>query len=362
MIAALVVNLVVSLIMLWLTHHMTTENALAFYPTTIPVMVQAGAGAALAGLGLLLPWRPARLVLLILSSVALGLLFAPALYALEGWPGGDDGGAFGWMFIVGGACFACFFIALLTLILGLIFGLRKKPPTEVVLAPAEPNAAIPMQGQQAGPAVESPRTNVGGKGLAAYWWLWVLLAVPVLYLFWCLAGPISWTTHRSRTLPGGIEVRTTDLHQLCPYPVPFYHYIDEDHELAFFVNGRELLKTDEYKHLFPSPGGTYVVAEHWLFTKPIKIYSVAADKWTVLNISDAEEDRDFPSHYYGYPLHFLRWDGDDGFLAEATGMDWNAKPSHRYRQVWRIDAASGARSLVSSGPKMPPATTQAVSP
>jgi hypothetical protein len=129
MIPSLIANLAVSLIMLWLTHHMATENALAFYPTTIPVMVQAGAAAGVALLGLLLPWRPARLACIVLSSLAMGLLFAPALYALSGWPGGDDGGAFGWMFIVGGACVASFFVALITLILGIVFSAaRKKQP------------------------------------------------------------------------------------------------------------------------------------------------------------------------------------------------------------------------------------------
>jgi len=353
MIAALVVNLVVSLIMLWLTHHMATANALAFYPSTIPVMVQAGAGAVLAGVGLLLPWRPVRLVLVILSSVALGLLFAPALYALNGWPGGDDGGAFGWMFIVGGACLASFFIALITMVLGIVFGLRKKHP---------PAAAQPTVLPQAAPASQPSRAVAPGTSRRrSYWWLWALLALPLLYLLWCLAGPITWTTHRSRTLPGGIEIRSSDLHQLCPYPVPFSHYIDEDHELAFFVHGRELLRSDDYKHLFPSPKGTYLVAEHWLFTMPIKIYCVATNKWTVLNISDVEEERDFPNHYYVYPLRFLRWDSDASFLAEATGTDYDAKPLADYRQVWRIDAASGRRRLVESGPLESEAETQASS-
>jgi len=129
MIPALVVNLVASLIMLWLTHHMATENALAFYPTTIPVMVQAGAGAAVALLGLLLPWRPARLACIVLSSLAMALLIGPALYALDGWPGGDDGGAFGWMFFVGGACLLSLLVAMITMILGIVFAvLQKRSP------------------------------------------------------------------------------------------------------------------------------------------------------------------------------------------------------------------------------------------
>ena len=124
MIVLLLVNLVMSLIMLALTHHLATENALAFYPSTIPVMVQSGVAAAVALLGLLLRGRWARLTCLLLSCVGLGLLFLPALYALDGWPGGDDGGAFGWMFFVGAGCLLSGLAALTTMIIGIIFAAK----------------------------------------------------------------------------------------------------------------------------------------------------------------------------------------------------------------------------------------------
>ena len=113
----LIVNLIVGLIMLGVIFYLTAHNAVKFYSETLYILIQAAAGTAFAGIGVLgLDNRKASLVV---SSLTLALLFIPWCYALSIWPGGDDGGAFAWFFIGGGACALSFFIGFGTLLTGL---------------------------------------------------------------------------------------------------------------------------------------------------------------------------------------------------------------------------------------------------
>jgi hypothetical protein len=109
-IVALIIDLAFSAALLGLAYHRATgvDCAMTFYPATIPTMVQAGLAALAAGTGLV--WRRARKICLAVSGLTLALVALPALYAMGQWPGGDDGGAFGWMFIVGGGCVVSFFV------------------------------------------------------------------------------------------------------------------------------------------------------------------------------------------------------------------------------------------------------------
>lgn len=113
----LVINLLASTVMLLLSINRATGGAADFYPATIPTIVQAGLAAlvAMVGLG---AWRR-RLLCLVISSAALGLLGLPALYASAQWPGGDDGGGFGWLIIIGCGCVVSFVVAFATAIIGI---------------------------------------------------------------------------------------------------------------------------------------------------------------------------------------------------------------------------------------------------
>lgn len=336
----LAVNLVAAVVMLGLSIHRATGSgcALHFYPATIPTMVQAGLAAAVALVGVLRSSR--RFACLVTSSVALGLLGLPAFYAMLRWPGGDDGGGFGWAFIVGGGCVASFVIAGTTMLLGL--GHRRQEGQDLRL----PSSAAPVV-KPAGNELVPGLTISDGRSLEkqhrvlpGHLLLWGILGVAGLYLGWCVMGPISWTTTRTDQHAGGIVIMSTDLHELCPYPVPFYHHIDTDHERVLLVNGREVLNTTNYKDLFLSPGGEYVAAADWMHAKPIRIYSVAADKWVEVPV-DKSSDED-SGHDYVYPFGFLRWDSDRTLLVEVTGTYVKGPGQFlAYRELWQVQADTG---------------------
>ena len=97
--------------MLALSYFLATENTLAFYPETLPTMYQACIAGGLAFLGIIPPSRKARFGLLAASGTTMALLIIPCIKALNHWPGGDDGGAFGWFLIMGGASLLSILIA-----------------------------------------------------------------------------------------------------------------------------------------------------------------------------------------------------------------------------------------------------------
>jgi hypothetical protein len=118
MVMLLIINFAWSVLMLALSHHLATQNALAFYPETLPTMWQAGIAAGLALLGMLPPFRKVRFGFLAASGTTMGLLIVPCIYALIHWPGGDDGGGLGWLVIMGGASVLSGVIALCTVGIG----------------------------------------------------------------------------------------------------------------------------------------------------------------------------------------------------------------------------------------------------
>jgi hypothetical protein len=104
-------------LMLALSYHLATHT-LEFYPETLATMCQSGVGACLAFLGVIIPIPRLRLWFLTLSSLALGFLLVPTMYALWYWPGGDDGGGFGWLFYMGGASVISSIVSVLTIAIG----------------------------------------------------------------------------------------------------------------------------------------------------------------------------------------------------------------------------------------------------
>ena len=132
------VNAGAGLFMLALTYWMATRNALEFYPSTRYVMYQAGGAAAVGLIGLLI--RFIRFPALVVSSAALAVLFIPWYYASTQWPGGDDGGAFGWFIFGGAACLMSLAVGLGTgitaLVLGVLSLVHRRHPRAVPVHPA----------------------------------------------------------------------------------------------------------------------------------------------------------------------------------------------------------------------------------
>jgi len=327
MVSPLAVNLVVSAVMFLLALHRATGEGCAaqFYPATNPTMVQAVFAAFAAGAGLVV--RRVRFACLIVSGAALGTLGVPAMYAGMQWPGGDDGGGFGWFFIICGGSAVSFVIALATTIIGIVQRERERPARAVM--EQKPLEVVPSDSRN-----EPPKA--GGR----HRWLWGIVAAACLYLFWIIAGPISWTRTCTESHPGGVEIRSIDLHELTPlFPFPLYHWVDTGHERILLINGREVLRSGTYRDLYPSPTGACVVAAHWLQNGPMRIYATGDRRYIELPVDESRDE--FPGHYNAYPFRFLCWEDDSNFLVEVTGYN-----EGEYRQVWRVEAATGRRTRI----------------
>ena len=184
-------------------------------------------------------------------------------------------------------------------------------------------------------------------------WPWVILGLAGIYLLWCIA-PITWTSTTTEQYPGGVEVRTIALHELCAYigmadagqrviiPLPFHHVIEE-HERVILVDGEEWIRSDgvNVARPFVSPGKTYMVLEGAVHTKPLRILDLPSR--TILELVVSESNEEFPGHYNVYPFHFLRWVNDESFLVEVAG--WSPETDD-YRQTWQVDAKTGKRVQV----------------
>ena len=127
----LLVNAFAAGVVFLLSLYQATSNALEFYPATLGVIIQAGVAAVVGLVGASLEWR--RRMCLAISSLALASLGVPWLCAGMVWPGGDDGGGLGWLFLVGGGCLLGLVVGTVTLFVGL--GLQSKD--EPKQAPSE---------------------------------------------------------------------------------------------------------------------------------------------------------------------------------------------------------------------------------
>lgn len=338
--APLLINLVACVVMLGVSCHRAVEGALQFYPATIPTLVQAGLGGLIALAGLTFVRK--RFVCLFISSAALGLLGLPAFYAMSQWPGGDDGGGMGWLFIVGGGCAVSLVVALVTVGLGI---LELGRPRQHSGAPVQLSDA-PSQDRVPAPAQPSPSGTAGRwrEDKAARVLLWGILGLAGVLLVWLIAGPIRWTTTRTAQHAGGIELRSIDVHELMPFPLPFFHHVSPDAERILLVQGREVMRSRAYVQLFPSPAGMYVVAAHLLQSGPLRIYTTADGH--LIEIVVENSDKEFPDHHYVYPFRFVEWENENSFLIEVCGTDFSDRSLRKYRQVWRVDATTGARKRI----------------
>lgn len=336
LIGLILVNVAVSLVMLCLANYRATAGAMEFYSATIPVMLQAGLGAAVGFIGLV--FSRIRYFCLIINILANSFLGIPALSALSQWPGGDDGGAFGWIVIVGGGCAVSFFVALVTLIMS--FSRRGKTNVDSSgHSCGEVSSQNSPTSVTTGTIVNGESKTKRGSKLG-----WIMLAIAGAYMIWIIAGPIKWHVMHTKSYPGGIEIRSIDYHELTPlFPIPFYHHVNADHEKSLIVNGKEVMQSDTYTRLFPSPDGSYVAAFHYVYNGPVRIYNTKTLQCIELSNDDVEKE--FPGNDYVYPFTFLRWENDKSFLVEITGTDFDHNLS-KYRHVLRIDAQTGLRTHV----------------
>lgn len=86
-------------------------------------MVYVAAGASLTALvGLI--FKRLRGLFVLLNALAMFSLRPAAIHGLTDWPGGDDGGYFGWLFLVCGGSFIAIFLAVAS-IFAFIFSLFR---------------------------------------------------------------------------------------------------------------------------------------------------------------------------------------------------------------------------------------------
>jgi len=190
-------------------------------------------------------------------------------------------------------------------------------------------------------------------------WKWLLrvsVLLVVLYVAWGICpfilggSPIRWKTTTKVTYPGGIEVRTTALHEVFAFifgphlAVPFpFHHVEEDYERVVFVNGCQRLA---FKHqgiyMYPSPTGKYIVTENSLFTKPPRIHHTLSE--VELSLDEDAVKKELPGNPYWLTFQFIAWEDEDHFLLEVMGHDGEAD----CRQTWRVNATSGSHELSTS--------------
>lgn len=124
MIGLLIVNTAMALLVLALSHNQATQNALAFYPSTLITMLHAAAAAAVALVGLLA--KRIAYMSLVVSSILLITLPVSCLAGGSGYPGGDDGGGLGWLFFVGCSSLLAMIAGIGTVAFGVFWRRRKQ--------------------------------------------------------------------------------------------------------------------------------------------------------------------------------------------------------------------------------------------
>ena len=122
----LLLNIAVDLVVLYHSYNQAMHNALGFYPSTLLTMFHAGIGAGVAFIGLFA--GRLRFVFLLASSIALMSLPVSCLASGLGYPGGDDGGGFGWLFYVGLSSLLAAVVGAVTAGVGLWLRARSRRP------------------------------------------------------------------------------------------------------------------------------------------------------------------------------------------------------------------------------------------
>ena len=108
-----------------------------FYPFTKPFIFSSGFIVVLAIWGI--AQQEARKVIFWSAVTLQGLLYLPYRYAINRWPGGDDGPGMAWVFLVGGGSYIAALIAVVVIIIALR-GKRKMTEQSDSPNPHSPSA------------------------------------------------------------------------------------------------------------------------------------------------------------------------------------------------------------------------------
>ena len=126
----LTVNIIMGLIVLWLSCDQAINNTLKFYPSTLITILHAAATCVFAFVGFF--FRRFAYTFLLISSVSLVVLPISCFASGAGYPGGDDGGGFGWLFYVGGSSLLAMIAGIITMIFGVLrHGRKHQSETDV---------------------------------------------------------------------------------------------------------------------------------------------------------------------------------------------------------------------------------------
>ena len=112
-----------------------------FYPFTKPFIFLSGLIVVLAIWGIV--QQKARKAIFWSAVTLHGLLYLPYRYAINRWPGGDDGPGMAWVFLVGGGSYIAALIAVVIIIIALR-GKRKR--TEQSGPPNHRSPSAPVVG------------------------------------------------------------------------------------------------------------------------------------------------------------------------------------------------------------------------
>ena len=86
-------------------------HARSFYAFTLPFIILAALCVVIAVVGLVA--KPARAVAFWVSTLLHGFLVLPYRFAMNQWPGGDDGAGMAWMYLVGWGSYVSIVLAVM---------------------------------------------------------------------------------------------------------------------------------------------------------------------------------------------------------------------------------------------------------
>lgn len=99
----------------------------SFYPATLLFIIPAGICVIVATVGLAA--RNARPAAFWLGTSLHGLLFLGFRFAMNRWPGGDDGPGLAWLFVVGAGSSLASFVAVVFIVAGFLAAAMKGKST-----------------------------------------------------------------------------------------------------------------------------------------------------------------------------------------------------------------------------------------
>jgi hypothetical protein len=182
-----------------------------------------------------------------------------------------------------------------------------------------------------------------------------LVGIVLVYVLFCLVGPVRWPYTRSRPLSERVAVTEHRVYEICPFfgiahnnrslflPIPMTgDYVSSKDVIA---EGKHIASYGPYSDFHLSPDQQYLVVEPNLHDVPIEVLNIAdGSKVQVVAPAIFSERHDFD---FVYPFGFLGWvDDDKSFRVKVTGAYTNTdRRLVAYRELWRVDARTASASI-----------------